>query len=211
MTLVVLGAGGHGRVVAEAAQAAGIPVLGFLDEDPARLTERPLGLPVFGRTGLLDEGGVPGDGIALGVGRNTARLGLWRRFRNSRWQLPIVLHPRAWCSPTATIGVGSVVMANASIQTACRIGAAVIVNTNASVDHDCTLGDGVHISPGAHLAGNVTVGEGTHIGIGASVIEGIRIGANCLIAAGAVVVRDVPEGQRVAGVPARPMRRQEQG
>lgn len=209
MPLVILGAGGHGRVVAETAQAAGLAVLGFLDEDPARRTERPLGLPVLGQTDLLDGPTLTGDAIALGVGRNTMRLKLWRRFQGSRWKLPVIAHPRAWCSPTATVGVGSVVMANATVQTSCRVGAAVIINTNASVDHDCVLGDGVHLSPGAHLAGNVTVGEGTHIGIGATVIEGIRIGAGCLVAAGAVVVRDVPDGQRVAGVPARPMSRQE--
>jgi sugar O-acyltransferase (sialic acid O-acetyltransferase NeuD family) len=211
MALVILGAGGHGRVVAETAQASGVPVLGFVDEDPARLEERPLGLPVFGRTALLESGSLAADAIALGVGRNAVRLALLRRFQGSRWAMPIIIHPRSWCSPTAVIGAGSLLMANATVQTACRIGAAVIVNTNASVDHDCVLGDGVHISPGAHLAGDVMVGEGTHIGLGASVIEGIRIGANCLIAAGAVVVRDVPDGQRVAGVPARPMPRQEHG
>lgn len=211
MALVILGAGGHGRVVAETAQAAGLTVMGFLDEDPARFAERPLGLPVLGRTDLLESDQCAADAIALGVGRNAVRLVLWQRFEHSRRKLPTIIHPRAWCSPSAVVGAGSVVMANATVQTSCRIGAAAIINTNASVDHDSLLGDGVHISPGAHLAGNVTVGEGTHIGIGASVIEGVRIGAGCLIAAGAVVVRDVPDGQRVAGVPARPMSRQEHG
>ena len=83
-----------------------------------------------------------------------------------------------------------------------------LFNTNASVDHDSELSDGVQVSPGAHLAGNVSVGEGTHIGIGASVIERIRMGAGCLIAAGAVVVKNVLDGQRVAGVPARTVKRE---
>jgi sugar O-acyltransferase (sialic acid O-acetyltransferase NeuD family) len=207
--LLILGAGGHGRVVAETAIAAGLTVAGFLDEDASLLRQRPLGLPVLGNTETLEHTNTNANALGLGVGRNSTRLALLQRFASSRWSLPRIIHPRAWLSPSAVVGPATVVMANASVQTACQLGAAVIINTNASVDHDCVLADGVHVSPGAHLAGNVTVGEGTHIGIGASVIEGIRIGANCLIAAGAVVVRDVPDGQRVAGVPAHPMKSQE--
>lgn len=207
MHLLILGAGGHGRVVAETAIAAGLSVAGFLDEDPSLLRQRPLGLPVLGNTDTLNQ--TDAAALGFGVGRNSTRLALLHRFAISRWSLPWIIHPRAWLSPSAVVGPATVVMANASVQTACQLGAAVIINTNASVDHDCVLADGVHVSPGAHLAGNVTVGESTHIGIGASVIEGIRIGANCLIAAGAVVVQDVPDGQRVAGVPARPMKSQE--
>jgi acetyltransferase-like isoleucine patch superfamily enzyme len=81
----------------------------------------------------------------------------------------------------------------------------VILNTAAVVDHDCVIGDHVHVSPGARVAGGVTVGEGSHIGMGAIVIQGLRIGAGVLVAAGAVVLRDVPDGYRVAGVPARNM------
>jgi len=205
MQVVILGAGGHGRVVAEAALMAGFHLLGFIDEDPALLSTTPLGLPVLGITSAIESRLIACDGVLFGVGRNNIRTDLLRRFGLSGHRLPTVIHPRAWVSPTATLGAATVVMANATVQTGCRIGAAVIINTNASVDHDGVLADGVHVSPGAHLAGGVTVGVGTHIGIGATVIEGIRIGAGCLIAAGAVVVRDVLDGQRVAGVPARVM------
>jgi len=205
MQVVILGAGGHGRVVAEAALMAGFHLLGFIDEDPALLSTTPLGLPVLGITSAIESRLIVCDGVLLGVGRNNIRTDLLRRFGLSGHRLPTVIHPRAWVSPTATLGAATVVMANATVQTGCRIGAAVIINTNASVDHGSALGDGAHVAPGAHLAGNVCVGEGSHIGIGATVIEGIRIGAGCLIAAGAVVVRDVLDGQRVAGVPARVM------
>lgn len=210
MRVVILGAGGHGRVLAETAQLAGFELLGFLDEAPELQGTAPMGIPVIGTTQVLESGRLTDVGALLGLGRNQIRLTLMRRLQSSQVALPTVIHPRAWISLSASLERGTVVMANATVQTGCRLGAAVIINTNASVDHDCVLANGVHVSPGAHLAGNVTVGEGTHIGIGATVIEGIRIGAHCLIAAGAVVVRDVADGQRVAGVPARPMKRQEQ-
>ncbi|MBA3698979.1 MAG: acetyltransferase [Planctomycetes bacterium] len=209
MRLVILGVGGHGRVVAETARVAGLDLLGFIDEDRALHTATPLGLPVLGSTTAVEHRQIDCDGVLLGVGRNSVRIALLRRFLVTGHALPALIHPRAWVSPNSFLGPGTVVMANATVQTGCRLGAAVIINTNASIDHDGVLADGVHISPGAHLAGNVAVGEGTHIGIGATVIEGIRIGAGCLVAAGAVVIRDVLDGQRVAGVPARPMRSQE--
>lgn len=209
MRVVILGAGGHGRVVAETARLAGFEVLGFIDEDPTKRGSTALGIPVLGNITMIASHQSDGDGVLLGIGRNAIRMELMRRLLAGGQVLPTLVHPRAWVSPNATLGAASVVMANATVQTGCRIGAAVIVNTNASVDHDGVLSDGVHISPGAHLAGDVTVGEGTHIGIGASIIEGIHIGAGCLIAAGAVVVDHVPDGQRVAGVPARPMKPQE--
>lgn len=208
MRVLILGAGEHGRVVAECAKTAGLHPLGFLDEDAAKHASLVLGIPVLGATSVVDQYIGSGHGLLLGIGRNPTRLSLQRRF-SGRLPLPAVYHATAWVSPSATCGEGTVVMANATVQTNCRIGMAVIVNTNASVDHDGVIADGVHIAPGVHLAGRVQIGEGSHIGIGATVIEGIRIGAGCLIAAGAVVVRDVPDGQRVAGVPARVMKPKE--
>lgn len=210
MRLLILGAGGHGQVLAECARASGLQPSGFLDEDATKFDTAPLGIPVLGPFSALETRQIHCDVMFLGVGRNVVRIALLRRFVE-RVSLPTLFHPTAWVSPSAICGSGTVVMANATVQTNCRVGAAVIINNNASVDHDSVLADGVHISPGAHLAGNVTIGEGTHIGIGASVIEGISIGANCLIAAGAVVVRDVADGIHVAGVPAHPMKSQEQG
>lgn len=211
MRLIILGAGGHGRAVAESARSAGLEPSGFADEDHRLLNTTVLDLPVLGSTSQIENGSLPCDALLLGVGDNRIRLALWRRFHGGMFTLPAVRHAHAWISPSATVGEGTVVMAAAVVQTKCRLGAGVIVNTAASVDHDGVLGDGVHVAPGARLAGNVSVGEGTHIGIGATVIEGIRIGAGCLIAAGAVVIRDVPNGERVAGCPARAMKRKVPG
>ena len=205
MRVVILGAGGHGRVVAECAQAiGGFELIAFLEQTDVRNGSFEFGVPVHGP--LITPQQLSAQGILLGIGQNGKRLALFAQMRAEKFSLPTLIHPRAWVSPSAVLGAATVVMANATVQTCCRLGSAVIINTNASVDHDSVISDGVHVSPGAHLAGNVFVGEGTHIGIGASVIEGIRIGAGCLIAAGAVVVRDVLDGQRVAGIPARSMK-----
>lgn len=204
MRVAIIGAGGHGRVVADCAMAQGcLELVGFLDHDIERAGATELGLPVH--CPPIDAPAIGAQGVLLGTGDNRRRLALLAQARLANLALPVVVHPKAWISPHASLGDGAVVMANATVQTNCRLGAAVIVNTNASVDHDCTLADGVHVSPGAHLAGNVTVGEGSHIGLGASIIQGIHIGRDCMIAAGAVVIRDVPDGMRVAGVPAQPM------
>ena len=209
MRLVIIGAGGHGRVLAECAQAAQLEILGFIDDNAALTGTIQLHLPILGTTSALDKKRILADGVLLGIGNCQLRLRLLHIFGAAHFCLPTLFHPRAWVSPSAICGAGTVVMANATVQTGTRLGAGVIINTNASVDHDCVVGDGVHICPGAHLAGNVTVGDGTLIGIGASVIPGIRIGKECVVAAGAVVIRDVPDSQRVAGVPARPLAKQE--
>ena len=209
MRLVIIGAGGHGRVLADCAQAAQLQVLGFIDDNAALTGTTQLQLPVLGTTSALDKKLVLADGVLLGIGNCALRLRLLHVFRAAHFSLPTLFHPRAWVSPSTICGAGTVVMANATVQTGCHLGAGVIINTNASVDHDSVIGDGVHICPGVHLAGNVTVGDGTLIGIGASVIPGIRIGKGCVVAAGAVVIRHVPDGQRVAGVPAQPLAKQE--
>lgn len=205
MRVVILGAGGHGRVVLECAQAmGGFELSAFLEQMDVCQGRFELGIPVYGPLTTPQQLSV--TGVLLGIGQNDKRLVIFSRMKAEGFSLPTLIHPSAWVSPSAVLGAATVVMANATVQTGCRLGSAVIINTNASVDHDSELSNGVHVSPGAHLAGNVSVGEGTHIGIGASVIEGIRIGAGCLIAAGAVVVKNVLDGQRVAGVPARTMK-----
>jgi sugar O-acyltransferase (sialic acid O-acetyltransferase NeuD family) len=191
-------------VVADCAIAqGGLELVGFLDRAIERAGTTEMGMPIH--CPPADARAIGAQGVLLGTGDNRRRLALMAEARMAHLALPVVVHPTAWISPHARLGHGTVVMANATVQTNCRIGEAVIINTNASVDHDCLLADGVHVSPGAHLAGNVTVGEGSHIGLGASIIQGIQIGRDCLIAAGAVVIRDVPDGMRVAGVPAQPM------
>ncbi|CAA7614389.1 acetyltransferase [Magnetospirillum sp. SS-4] len=203
-TIVIVGAGGHGKVLADALLARGEAVAGFVDADSRLHGQTVLGLPVLGG----DDRILPGWLLVNGIG-SVADPGLRMRVERSFGQRGFcfltVIHPAASVARGVSSGEGCQIMAGAVIQADATLGRGVIVNTRASVDHDCRLGDFVHIAPGATLSGGVDVGEASHIGTGAVVVEGVRIGRGCLVAAGAVVVREVPDGARVAGLPARAM------
>ena len=194
----------------DAARAAGIEVVAVVDARADLKGSSFEGLDVVGDESAiasLRDRGV--DAALLGVGSvdvGETRRALYARISAFGLALPIVRHPSAVVSSTATLGDACVVFANATINPGARLGANVIVNTAAIVDHDVRIGDHAHVSPGAHLAGGVTIGEGSHVGIGATVLQGVTIGAFVVIGAGAVVLRDVPDGDRVAGVPARSLR-----
>lgn len=205
--LIVWGAGGHAKVVADiVAQAGGYRILGFVDDSAGKLqTSRFLGIRVFSDRGKL----VPfakkkGAEIVIAIGNCASRMRLAGEARSAGFKLcaPLI-HPNATVAASAELGRGTVVVAGAVINAEAVVGKNVIVNTCASIDHDCVLEDGVHVCPGAHLAGNVTVGRGAWIGIGATVIEKVRIGKGAMIGAGAVVVRNIPEGVLALGCPAR--------
>jgi len=210
LRLLLWGGGGHGRVVADLVRALGHELVGYVEADAARLgaVVEPGGarvvMPEDELLRLLDDdkrlpGGI--DAVVPAVGDNAARLRCLRRL--GTFCAPALAHPAAVVSPSARLGVGTVVFAGAVINAAARIGAAVIVNTGAVVEHDCVVGDGAHVSPRAALAGGVRVGERSWVGIGASVIQGVRIGADAVVGAGAAVIRDVPDGATVVGVPAK--------
>ena len=206
--LLLLGAGGHARVVAETALATGrFSRVAFLDDrctGPAQLPDQ-LGWPVIGSFAAALDPQVRQQFPAalVAIGNAAVRLQWLPRLAAAGYELPVVVHPAAWVSPSARLGAGSVVFAHAAIQAQAVIGSGAILNTGCSVDHDAQLGDGVHICPGARLAGEVQVGDRSWIGIGASVIQQIRIGADVTVGAGAVVVRDLPDGVTAVGVPAR--------
>lgn len=191
--LYLYGAGGHGKVVAEIAEAGSFPVSAFIDphKAPGRVWDYP----------IVED--VPkGDFYCVvSIGDNRIRAKIVSQHPDLKYDK--LIHPYTNVSHRAFIGEGSVLMAGVSINSSAYIGKHCIINTNASVDHDCVLKDYVHISPNVGLAGNVKVGEGTHIGIGANVIQGITIGKWCTIGAGAVIIRDVPDGATVVGNPGR--------
>lgn len=208
MKVVLIGAGGHARVVLDAARASGaFEIIAVVDARGDLKGSKFEGLEVVGDESAIAPLRTQGVVAALlGVGSvdvRDVRRALFARMAAFGLDLPVVRHPAAVVSATATIGPGSVIFANATVNPGARIGANVIVNTAAIVDHDVQIGDHAHISPGAHLAGGVSVGEGSHVGIGASVIQGVKIGKRVMVGAGAVVLHDVPDGDRVAGVPAR--------
>ncbi len=206
--LLILGAGGHGKVVAEAVMECGLSeTITFLDDRCAVSGHSidQLGWPVIGPFASVLDSKIRNQfsSAIVAVGHAPVRLHWLQRLAAAGYELPVLIHPTAWVSPSARLGAGSVVFAQSVIQAQALIGRGAILNTSCSVDHDAQLGDGVHICPGARLAGEVHVGDRSWIGIGSSVIQQIRIGADVTVGAGATVVCDLPDGVTAVGVPAR--------
>jgi sugar O-acyltransferase (sialic acid O-acetyltransferase NeuD family) len=196
--LIVVGAGGHAKVVVATARAMGLAVVGVVDDARERWGKSVLGVPVRGPSEPVLQD--PGAWVVLAIGDNATRR---RRAAGARCRFTSVIHPSAVIDATVRIGAGSVVFAGAVIQPDTALGAHAIVNTAASIDHDCVLGEAVHVAPGTRLAGNVTLGDEVFLGIGVVVIPGVTIGARTVVGAGAAVVRDLPAGVVAVGVPAR--------
>jgi acetyltransferase EpsM len=196
--VVVVGAGGHAKVVISALRASGHDVIAVVDDDPLKWGTRVLGVEVSGPT----DSGLGGTGV-IAVGDNRARAALAERLTLD-WLT--VVHPRAFVDGTAALAPGAVVLAGAVVQAEARVGRHAIVNSGAVVEHDAVVGVFAHAGPNATLAGNVRVGEGALVGAGASVAPGACVGAWATVGAGAVVVRVVPDATVAYGVPARPRR-----
>lgn len=195
LNFVLIGAGGHGAVVAETIEYMGGNLLHFIDQ-------KAIDLGVCGYDVIHDEA-TTGDEDAVfivTIGDNRTRK---KNVQAKNRKYASAIHPSAIISKRAEVGEGTVVMAGACVNTSVVVGKHCIVNTNATIDHNCILGDYVHVAPSAALAGDVVVGEGSLIGLGAVVIQGIKIGNWCIVGAGAVVIRDVPDFTIVAGVPAK--------
>lgn len=193
MRVLILGAGGHGRAVCEAAQDTGFEVAGFLD-GRAPLPDV-LGLPVLGTEAAHD-----GGPLLIALGDNAARLAAADRLGAP---LPVLLHPSAVRARSAGIAEGAVVMPRAVLGAQARVGRLALVNTGAIVEHDVELGEGAHVAPGAVLCGGVRIGRGALVGAGAVVAPNIEVGEGAVIGAGASVTGNVDAFSRVAGVPAR--------
>lgn len=198
--VIIIGSGGHARVIVDIIEKSGDKVLGFLDQnrDPEEMV---LGYPVLGSE-VTDTNRFLKENtyFMIGVGDNRKR-----KMIAEELALPwyTAVHPASHIGKAVEVGEGTVVMANAVINPASVIGKHCIINTSASIDHDNRICDFAHISPNAALAGKVEIGEETHIGIGASVIEETQICAGVKVGAGAVVVKNITKKGVYVGVPAK--------
>jgi UDP-perosamine 4-acetyltransferase len=211
LPVIVVGAGGHGRVVADALRAGSVAVLGFVDTAAAGLDPRLVGDLLLGDDTALDAYDPANVMLANGIGglgdasaasrRRQVQVALQARG----WHFVTVRHPSAIVSPTASIGAGAQLLAACVVQPGAVVGDGAIVNTRAVVEHDTRVGAWSHVAPGAVLCGNVVLGENCHVGAGAVVRQGIELGDCVVVGVGAAVVAAVTSGV-VAGVPARPLR-----
>jgi sugar O-acyltransferase (sialic acid O-acetyltransferase NeuD family) len=201
--LALLGASGHGKVVADMALLSGWDVVTFFD-DAWPQCQRNGPWPVEGDSAALIARLAQFDGVVISIGDCKVRWQKQQALQGVGAQMVTVVHPAAVISPHATLGPGTVIMAGAVVNIDAIIGQAAIINTGATVDHDCLLGDAVHICPGAHLSGSVQVGDGSWVGVGATVKQGMVIGKQAMVGAGAVVVTPVADALTVIGNPARP-------
>jgi sugar O-acyltransferase (sialic acid O-acetyltransferase NeuD family) len=203
--LAILGASGHGKVVADTAECCGWQSVEFFDDAWPELQINGA-WSVVGDTAALMGRLADFDGVVVAIGNNRIRHAKLLELRAEGAHLVTLVHPAATVSRYAVIGDGTVVFAGAVVNAGARIGTAAILNTSCSIDHDCLLDDAVHISPGARLAGGVQVGDLSWVGIGASVRQLISIGQRVVVGAGSAVVSDIPDDLTVAGVPAQRMR-----
>jgi sugar O-acyltransferase (sialic acid O-acetyltransferase NeuD family) len=203
--ILVYGAGGHGKVVADIFLCRGeSEFAGFVDDSGELWGTRVMGLPVFGDAEWLRREAKHGPvAVALGVGNARARREIAQHCGAWGVKISTAVHPRATVAGTAELGAGTVVMAGAVVNSEARVGAGAIVNSGAVVEHDVEIGEYAHVAPRAAMGGAARLGAFSHLGMGAVVLERVRVGAHTIVGAGAVVVRDLPDEVVAMGVPAR--------
>lgn len=205
LPFIVIGGGGHTRVLVDTLLALSANILGFTDYSLENADRDILGIRLLGSDDAILQ--YPPDSVLLVNGLGSVkstdkRRGIYDYFKSLGYSFATVIHPASVVSRDVKISEGAQIMAGAVIQPGSRIGKNTLVNTKVSVDHDCTIGDHVHLAPGVTLSGMVSIGSRTHVGAGATVIQGIQIRTDCLIGAGALVLKDIPAGSTAFGVPA---------
>ena len=195
--LIIIGAGGHGKVIADNALKNGYTDIGFVDDNAIGEC---LGIPIIGKSGDIERLNDGKTDFVIGIGNNATRKKIAEKY-GVNWVT--LIHPSAIIATHVSIGAGTVVMAGAIVNPATSIGGHCIINTGAIIEHDNVLGDYVHVSPGAKLSGTVTVGDGTWIGTGASVVNNIKICPSVIIGAGATVTKTIDNEGTYVGVPVR--------
>ncbi|MGE5390772.1 MAG: acetyltransferase [Deltaproteobacteria bacterium] len=208
--VIIIGAGGHTKVLIDTLQGYGRKIEGITDIDAKKRSNSFSGIPIIGEDNVILDYNPESVSLINGlgmVGRTSRRREIYDYFKGCGYQFDQVIHPSAILSPKTELSEGVQIMAGAIIQPGSRIGHNSIINTGAIIDHDAAIGSHVHVAPGVTISGGVSIGDGSLIGTGATVIQGVKISANCIIAAGSVVIRDVAEGTTIMGIPARVVNR----
>jgi sugar O-acyltransferase (sialic acid O-acetyltransferase NeuD family) len=203
LPLIVIGGGGHAKVLISTLLLQQREVLGFVDVKPS--VGPVLGVPRLGDDGAVQRHSPKHVQLVNGIGSigcTAARRSIYDRFRQANYIFANVIHPAAVIAPDVELEDGVQVMAGAVVQPGTRLGSDAIINTGARIDHDCVIESHAHVAPGAVLSGHVHVGSGSHIGAGACILQHIIVGARVTVGAGAVVLRDVPADVTVVGIPA---------
>lgn len=202
--MIVIGGGGHAKVLVSTLLLCRVSVLGFVELNP---TFSPLlGISYLGSDAAVLQHAPGAVRLVNAVGSTAStitRRAIYDRFIHEGYCFATVIHPWAIVAPEVQIEDGVQIMAGAILQPGTVVGANAIVNTGAIIDHDCVVGAHAHIAPGAVLSGGVRVDSGAHVGTGACIIQGVSIGAASVVGAGAVVIKDVPPGVTTVGAPAR--------
>jgi len=203
--IIVVGGGGHAKVVISILKKSGYAVKGYSDKQDRGVI---LGVPYLGNDSVLQDIAMHqlGQSAIIGIGKidvSQIRLDLQNRMGTMGFDFPVVCSPHAIVNESVTLGPGTAIFDGVVINSGTKIGRACILNTGSTIDHDCLIGENVHVAPGVTLSGGVTIGAHSIVGTGANVIQSISICAGCLIGAGAVVVRDVTEPGTYVGSPAR--------
>ena len=206
--ILIIGAGGHSNVIEDTLIELGLfNEIAFLDDKFCDSSKKIFqkNRTILGTSRLIYKNELRSNFkyAFVAIADPETRLKLIRELEKLEYEIPIIIHPTAWVSKSVSIGIGSVILSQSTIQTGVKGGKGIIINNSCSIDHDSFLGDGVHVAPGVNIAGSVHIGDKSWIGIGSSIIENINIGSNVKIGANAAVIRDIPSSVTVVGVPAK--------
>jgi sugar O-acyltransferase (sialic acid O-acetyltransferase NeuD family) len=212
MNIVIIGAGGHGKVVLDILRHdRRINIVGFIDDNRHSHGQLIDGVPVLGDTGMLEKLVTAHHitGAIVAVGDNQARSKIFSRLKDMGIKIENAIHPGAIIARDVTFGEGVVVASGVKINTGTKIGNDVIINTGVIIDHDIVIEDHVHLSPGVKISGGVNIKRYSHIGLGVTIFSRINIGENVTIGGGAVVLEDIPDNVTAVGLPAKIIKHKE--
>lgn len=205
-TIIVIGAGGHARVVVDVAKSAGFEVCGIIDINYLRQKESIINSPVIGGMNTLKDYDPESIGVAIALGKSELRSEYFIKIQNSKFKIISIISPTAIISKYVKMGKGVFVNAGAIISAEAIIGNNTIINSGAIVEHEVKIGKDSHVGPGVKIGGRTTIGDNTFIGLGATIIDNIKIGNCVTIGAGSVIINDLDPNTTMVGIPGRPVK-----